>query len=152
MESAIIIIIIVLWPEALFSSPWKIKGTSESVVWCNHFGVMRLWNISPTIHKQVCFICVTWELKVHPAMSYFTDQKEHMCNPPGGIITLLNLKGENEWTHQPGSRNGLTSPDWRGAWATYLISGLPTFSSYCPCPTEKAHGLFFTAEELALSQ
>lgn len=22
------------------------------------------------------------------------DQKEHMCNPPGGIISLLNLKGK----------------------------------------------------------
>lgn len=35
-----------------------------------------------------------FELKVHPGMSYFTDQREHMCIPTGGIITA-KFKEEN---------------------------------------------------------
>lgn len=69
------------------------NGTLERMVWCNCAGVMRTWNISPTFHKQY-FTCAIWELKVHPGMSYFTDQKEHMCSPPGAISSLLNLKGK----------------------------------------------------------
>lgn len=52
-----IIVIIVLWVE-VFSLVLEKKGPSERLVWCTPFGVMRLWTISPTIHKQY-FTCVT---------------------------------------------------------------------------------------------
>lgn len=83
-------VVIELWPEALFPSPRKILAW---VLRCDHFGVERLRNISPTIHRQY-FPGIPSELNVHPGTSCFTGQKGHLRNPPGGIIPLLNLKGK----------------------------------------------------------